>query len=161
MADNYLEKRMADYRAGKLASPSRLAPAQPVLPAIHLHGTAPEALVRALRAIGAPVSFSGPDARSGTALAQSSGSTFCPMEALQALDTMTRRRGTRPMLVWIADTHDVRVIPPEADAAVATEAPAGCHLLDPAMPASTLARLLCALASLPADARPSIEVKKR
>lgn len=92
MADNYLERRMEDYRAGKLAPAHRSAasagravrregelilkfPRLRVLVAGSAGGTG-EAVVRAFREIDCRVDFLDADYTAGNALAQKSGARF-------------------------------------------------------------------------------------
>lgn len=92
MADNYLEKRMEDYRKGDLAK-SRNIPASAkrrndcvaglrlayatALVAISDHDIR-EAVVRQFAASGCRTAFICDDTRIGSSLAQSSGAMFCP-----------------------------------------------------------------------------------
>lgn len=94
MADNYLEKRMDDYRSGRLTTKARtvikttprLAPNQLLLEYPELKiavspALAPELIkeiVRQFRTVGAKVAFSLPDAKEGTDLAQRHGARFYP-----------------------------------------------------------------------------------
>lgn len=102
MADNYLEKRMDDYRSGRLTpkartvvkSSPRLAPNQLLLeypelkivisPSLSVELI--EALVVAYRGIGAKVAFSLHDTRKGTLLAQKHGARFYPSEKFPTVE---------------------------------------------------------------------------
>lgn len=92
MADNYLEKQMADFRAGKLSarksplmrrpSPLRqgeinLATRRVLVACSDFADT--EALVRLFRSTGARVAFIASRDSNGTQLAQTSGSRFYPL----------------------------------------------------------------------------------
>ena len=85
MADNYLEKQMEDFRAGKIA-PRRSSEAmhrpQPVAGKrvlVACHNPADTAsLVRLLRSTGARVAFIAPAGKEWQQLAQASGSRFYP-----------------------------------------------------------------------------------
>lgn len=92
MADNYLEKQMADFRAGKLnarrSSPmSRPQPLKPgqidmgrrrILVACSGYDDT-ETMVRLLRSTGARVAFIATPDSDGTALAQTTGARFYPV----------------------------------------------------------------------------------
>lgn len=142
MADNYLEKRMADYRAGRLGRPAQRSGGKPAAhsPAVHLCGL--PGLVKPLRALGAAVSFSGVDAAEGAALAQDSGSTFCPMPLSEAIEAATRRRGRSLDAVVAAEASEGVTI------VVGPSAPAGIHLLDAGLPPEALAPLIVALSKI-------------
>ena len=81
MADNYIEKQMADFRAGRIGQPQRRG-AAPALPPPTVAGTRAanrtEAIVRGRRAEGRPVSFSMADIRRGNLLAQQTGARYYP-----------------------------------------------------------------------------------
>lgn len=85
MADNYIEKQMADFRAGRIGVPRRRTVA-PALPRATVADTGDdcvtEAIVRALRAEGRPVSFSMADIRRGNLLAQQTGARYYPPYSL-------------------------------------------------------------------------------
>ena len=89
MADNYLEKRMADYQAGKTAQKSKTRVVyrrQPLLADREIFvddglSHLGSALVSALRAEGARVAFSGDDPRRGASLAQQTGAQYLPPTA--------------------------------------------------------------------------------
>lgn len=92
MADNYLENRMADYRAGRLAPQHSRAVARHVpddalvlrYPSLSVAVCAPrctplvEYTVGAFRSVGARVALLCPDAQPCTALAQRSGARYYP-----------------------------------------------------------------------------------
>lgn len=135
MADNYLEKRMADYREGRLAGAAKRRPATTsVLPPVHIHHSDPAPLVKALRALGAAVSFSGVPQPQGAALAQSTGSTYVPLPLDDAVKLMTGRRGRLPVLVTVHSDGVLEV--------------AGRHLFPTDLPASEAAPLVIALAGV-------------
>lgn len=113
MADNYLEKRMADYRAGRLSAPrgasSKKAPSYGALTIKYaktraLIAVPPEvppanierltALARTLRGVDFQVALSGADA-AGQALAQRYGLRFYPSKILRAdlLADLSKRWG--------------------------------------------------------------------
>lgn len=92
MADNYLEKQMEDFRAGKIATrrsseamhrPQPVAadavamPGKRVLVACH-NPADTASLVRLLRSTGARVAFIAPAGKEWQQLAQASGSRFYP-----------------------------------------------------------------------------------
>ncbi len=97
MADNYLERKMEEYRSGKLAikpktsfRPGSLRPATGFDVAVVggkrvlicgdcLEGIGHE-LMKFFRSIGCKVAFCDIDARRGTAIAQSSGCRFYPFD---------------------------------------------------------------------------------
>lgn len=90
MADNYLEKQMADYRAGKFAT-RRVAdalaarrPASPVVgQVVFVIGGCTEsgrAAVTGFRNGGCRVAFCDSDRRAGSRLAQESGAQFHPID---------------------------------------------------------------------------------
>lgn len=88
MADNYLEKRMEEYRAGKLSRPVshhvRSTPSSPFegLRVYITRGTTPigQALIKAFRAKGCRVAFCDDNPRAGAAVAQATGSQFHPLD---------------------------------------------------------------------------------
>lgn len=79
MADNYIERQMEDFRAGRLGGVRRGAPAGPRVrvPFIGDPG-ATEAIVRALRQEGFRVDFTLGDTRAGNLIAQRTGARFLP-----------------------------------------------------------------------------------
>lgn len=92
MADNYLEKQMDDFRAGRLnsrhTSPMRrmtpLKPDEVALPGKRVlvacrEFDMTERLVRLFRSTGARVAFIATPGSVGTALAQSTGSRYYPV----------------------------------------------------------------------------------
>lgn len=87
MADNFLERRMEEYRArqaaGTLPRPQRAPEATAfVVDGLSAEG---EKAVRSLRASGRyRVAFAGTDRRRGTALAQATGARFYPFDATTA-----------------------------------------------------------------------------
>ena len=96
MADNYLEKQMDDFRAGRLNSrhPSPMHRVPPLKPGeVALPGKRvlvacrefelTERLVRLFRSTGARVAFIAIPGGEGTALAQSTGSRFYPVPPAQ------------------------------------------------------------------------------
>ena len=78
MADNFLERRMDDYRSGRLSSSGagRAKTISRPTAIVHVHGEEMASLVRALRKHGAAVSFSGMDGKTGMLMAQETGSMF-------------------------------------------------------------------------------------
>lgn len=92
MADNYLERRMEDYRAGCPTPGAHVRPVAkdtpqrvplrltPCMVFIDDCGYAPliDAVVRAYREAGCKVAFTMADRRAGNALAQSCGAQFYP-----------------------------------------------------------------------------------
>lgn len=148
MADNYLERRMDDYRNGRLSRQAAPRPHRPEALAVHLHGIAVAPLVKALRQLGVRVSFSGMSQSCGAALAQSTGSTFCPLPLADALRHMSGSRGQIDALVITEACGDM----PSGMNVVAltAEAPASAHRVDPCLPAEAQARLVTALAKISA-----------
>lgn len=104
MADNYLERRMDDLRAGRLGADNRrLAAARRRLTApcvTVIGGASPlgEATVRRLRSEGATVDFLDTDRREGTRIARDCGACFHPLDSLDPaavaaeLDAILRKR---------------------------------------------------------------------
>lgn len=101
MADNYLERRMDDYRSGRLAAPARpsasrrpkegsvvlpFAPSDILVAGDTLSDVA-EAIMSALVAARCRVCFTAPDeqARAGNLAAQRSGAMFIPSSAIRRL----------------------------------------------------------------------------
>lgn len=90
MADNYLEKRMDDFRRGM--KPSRRSGLLPLKPAatglrafvIGAEAVSGAAAVSALREAGWQVAFTHADMKSGRALAQSSGAQHHPVDPADA-----------------------------------------------------------------------------
>lgn len=88
MADNYLERRMDDYRAGRLNKPHQSANASAVLkyPSLRVMVTGDgrlfEAVVSRLRSLGLRVAFIG----GSDTLAQQTGARRYPQGALSAID---------------------------------------------------------------------------
>lgn len=94
MADNYLEKQMEDFRAGKttprrstgaMSRPSRLSPQTIAMPKMRIlvacsDSTVTEATVRLMRSTGARVAFIAPPGKQWQQLAQDSGARFYPVE---------------------------------------------------------------------------------
>lgn len=98
MADNYLERRMDDYRAGKLSSPRRkhltVSSAAPgadaatalegsrVLIRCHSTSSSPRAsaLATMLASAGCRVAFTDTDSHGGTLLARSTGTQCHPID---------------------------------------------------------------------------------
>lgn len=103
MADNFLERRMADYQAHGGALLARHSAgrrdAKSSRRVFLFDGTTTEGQerVKALRAEGCRVAFSSADQKAGTALAQATGSQFHPLqagdvEALKRSIAIIRRR---------------------------------------------------------------------
>lgn len=83
MADNYLEKRMADYQAGKLTAVTRHATSS--TPRIFIISDCEEATtdaVRRYRSEGMRTAFTFPDSKRGAALAQATGAQCHHMPAI-------------------------------------------------------------------------------
>ncbi len=125
MADNYLERRMEEYRAGRLGSGRRVQAAAarsrregeliekyPVLRVLVLGGTGAlgEAVVRAFRQIDSRVDFFDTGFKAGSALAQSCGARFHDFDLSDAerldreLDIVFADRGDIDVLVNAMDT---------------------------------------------------------
>lgn len=90
MADNYLERRMEDYRSGKLST-VRMSFATVKRPSMALRAfvaggetEAGQHCVRELRAHGWRVAFTDPDLKSGRIFAQSTGSQHHPIDPSDA-----------------------------------------------------------------------------
>lgn len=104
MADNYLERRMADLRSGRLGADNRrLAASRRRLTApcaVVIGGASPvgESTVRRLRSDGATVDFLDSDRREGTRIARDCGACFHPLDTLDPaavaaeLDAILRKR---------------------------------------------------------------------
>lgn len=144
MADNFLEKRMDDYRRGRLGSVSgsRIKAAKPVA-AIHLHGLT--SLISPLRELGAAVSFSGVDEPAGRQIAQSTGSTFCPMALADAVATMAERRGALDGVVTLQYRPETTILIAAPDN---QDIPEGVHMIDGSLAAHDQARLVVALSKI-------------
>lgn len=127
MADNYLERRMEDYRNGRLTagghtshSPSRYtiksdAPSGRILVA---DADTPllTSLIEELRAEGCRVSFTASDRQHGSSLSQRSGSQFHPVgtktsaqAVLSAIEHMATNRQHAAIMVTDSTTlsHDI------------------------------------------------------
>ena len=94
MADNYLERKMDEYRSGKRAgAPRRLTPTGQkagtvTLPIerLEVFVTSPDiALIAAFANTGCRVSFCGEDRREGMRIAERTGARFYPYPADEAL----------------------------------------------------------------------------
>lgn len=106
MADNYLEKRMADYQSGRTSGPaprpaSRPAPGRARLPYPHRNvlvtgADTPcgRAVVAQFVAAGCSVAFTAAVPAAGTDLARSAGGRYFPMTAPEALERL--RADSRP-----------------------------------------------------------------
>ncbi len=115
MADNYLEKRMEEYRAGKLSSRSHrpirsISLKRPSLPPLRVFVTGGacgigRAIVRAFRDEGCYVAFCDNDLNAGRTTAQSTGAQFYPLDvtdpdALEgALDNIVSRHGDIDVII--------------------------------------------------------------
>lgn len=95
MADNYIERKMEEYRSGKLsASTKRLTPTgqRPgivtfPIPRLKIFVPAIDAeLVSAFANTGCRVSFCGSDRRAGMTIAERTGAKFFPFEPVRALE---------------------------------------------------------------------------
>lgn len=103
MADNYLERRMEDLRQGRISKEltrkrrRRPMEGQKVMIADGLSEEG-KRLVRYYREQGATVDFAGIDRKAGTALAQSAGACFHPLddygekEWQRVIDEVMKRR---------------------------------------------------------------------
>lgn len=87
MADNYLERRMEDLRAGKLAPavPKSRVGARRYVLIIEDDQSTLEAKVKECRAKGISTAFAGTDRAAGYRLAQLTGARYCPVDDLTAL----------------------------------------------------------------------------
>lgn len=119
MADNYLERRMDDYRSGRLntkPTPRTSLPKDALVlryPAFALLVIAggseyDEVVIEQLCRVGLKVSFTHPDHKAGTALAQRAGARLYPatMDMEQILADMDVRR-TPASLVLVAEGCEV------------------------------------------------------
>lgn len=125
MADNYLEKRMEDYRAGKLApkahrcvtvtqrrNPNDFVLSFPQLRVLILGGALPlvGALVRSFRRVGCSVALCNTDIKASTSIAQSEGARYYPFDPLdagrreQVLTDLARRWGGVDVVVDLNET---------------------------------------------------------
>lgn len=75
MADNYLEKQMADYRSGRL-NRTRAITTAPRVFIISDDFAKTEQMVRQYRTLGYRTAFTCKDAKAGAILAQTTGSQF-------------------------------------------------------------------------------------
>lgn len=110
MADNYLERRMEDYRSGRGGSrrlhassrSGRLSLPYPHQYVLVLGGDTPagRAVLEAFSHSGATVAFTA--SADGAALAQQTGARYYPMTAAGAIADMTAR-GQRPDTLIICD----------------------------------------------------------
>lgn len=108
MADNYLEKRMADYRAGRLASTSRAyKKSQKALtvfvPKADSHGS--ESVVASLSGLGFRVLFTVDDEANGPKLAQKYGARYYPLSYAEIAEDVKKR----------GETIDAVIISSESD----------------------------------------------
>lgn len=119
MADNYLERRMDDYRSGRLSvkpTPRTMLPKDalvvryPAFAVLVIAGGSEydEIVVEQLCRVGLKVSFTHPDHKAGTALAQRVGARLYPatMEMDKILADMDVRR-TPASLVLVAEGCEV------------------------------------------------------
>lgn len=128
MADNYLEKQMEDYRAGKLAPKTRAvhvasAPSRnpgdfvmafPQLRVVLLGGEVRfvEVLARLFRNVECRVALCSPDSKSFTPLAQSTGCRYYPFDpAIEAkrfavFDDLTDRWGGVDVVVDLREAKE-------------------------------------------------------
>lgn len=110
MADNYLERRMEDYRSGRGGSrrlhassrSGRLSLPYPHQYVLVLGGDTPagRAVLEAFSHSGATVAFTA--SADGAALAQQTGARYYPMTAADAIADMTAR-GQRPDALIVCD----------------------------------------------------------
>lgn len=128
MADNYLEKQMEDYRAGKLAPKTRAvhvasAPSRnpgdfvmmfPQLRVVLLGGDVRfvEVLARLFRDVECRVALCSPDSKSFTPLAQSTGCRYYPFDPaveakrLAVIDDLTARWGGVDVVVDLREAKE-------------------------------------------------------
>lgn len=141
MADNYLERRMDDYRSGRLAKPSRgtrSLPADAMIlryPPLRILIVAPgpdamlEALLGQMRGVGFRVAFSCPASPQAVALGQKFGARFYPSGSFgvdRCLDDLKER--------WGGTDHILSSVP---------SAPAGAMVVaENGLPCREIARLL-------------------
>ena len=125
MADNWLERRMDDYRAGRLAAP-RSKPTKPSTPTpsriAPLAGSrifircrsvsaspAATALVRMLASTGCKIAFTDTDSVAGNRLAQDTGTQCHPIDIAdevalkRSIELVTRRWGGIDFTVFQED----------------------------------------------------------
>lgn len=122
MADNYIERRMEDYRSGRLKQSKRVVAGRiseiphrdaltlrfPLMTVIILTKTVDavvEASVRAFSQVGLKVAFACEDERAGNRLAQSSGARYYPASftSLEIADDAERRWGMTPEVAIVFD----------------------------------------------------------
>lgn len=128
MADNYLEKQMEDYRAGKLApktravhvtsaplrNPGDFVMAFPQLRVVLLGGDVRfvEVLARLFRDVECRVALCSPDSKSFTPLAQSIGCRYYPFDPaveakrLAVIDDLTDRWGGVDVVVDLREAKE-------------------------------------------------------
>lgn len=167
MADNYLERRMEEYRSGRLASKSRTTPSmrsprknnelvlryEPMVTAMVADEVTPlfSATVAAFTAVGCRVAFTAGDVKSSTELAQRTGARYYPPSVTPSdmmADVASRWGEVEVAVVFGGDTplaelslsEGVRVI----DAASLETSIPSCMLTD--IPPSRLARHILYLA---------------
>lgn len=120
MADNYLERRMDDYRSGRLASRSHSTPSMravkrpdtltltypPLRVAVFAAGLTPVAgeTVKALASAGCTIDFTSADTKASTELAQRTGARFYPAATVSPdsmiEDIIARRDGIDVAVVF-------------------------------------------------------------
>lgn len=135
MADNYLEKRMEDYRrsqgaaarrpAGAVSRPGRVIVAYPAVRVLVADGctTEGQAIIEAMRRMQCRVAFTGDDADAGTRLARSSGAQFHPASTPAEAAARLADAGDPPAYI-IAPAADGVTIERTADGArIHTPAP--------------------------------------
>ncbi len=122
MADNYIERRIEEYRSGRLKQSKRVVAGRiseishrdaltlrfPPMMVIILANTADavvEAAVRAFSGVGCKVAFTCDDERAGNRLAQSSGARYYPASftSLDIVDDAERRWGMTPDVAVVFD----------------------------------------------------------
>ena len=148
MADNFLERRMDDYRSGRLSSSGagRAKTISRPTAIVHVHGEEMASRVGALRKHGAAVSFSGMDGKTGMLLAQETGSMFCPFELAEALERVVIAR-QRIDAVVVAGLSCVKPLVDNL-IAIADRGVDGAHRIDPSLGADDQARLVIALSKI-------------
>lgn len=148
MADNYLERRMEDYRNGRLsprssASSTRRAANQPVaLDYMRVYVTAGTsaaglAVIRHLRQAACKVAFCDTDSRKGPHTAQQTGSQFHPMAdgysdtaLTRSIDHVCSRWGGVDMLIdtaGIVSQHIAEMLSERGIAFMSLHIPEGCE----------------------------------
>lgn len=136
MADNYLEKRMEEYRAGRLAPRTRVVArgvvarrekgefviAFPQMRVVVLGGSVglAEAVAKAFRTVDCQVALCHADSRSLTPFAQRHGLRYYPFDPAvkweRVIDDVTARWGGVDVVVDLRDCIDVAAVEVQGDA---------------------------------------------